>query len=362
MSAKNVAVVLPLLLLAGVCAAIWAPLAAANPATVGALGKPDVDCAVGPFDDALVIQPDYMVPFDGMIIEWKFESGAEGPNPESKLTVLRQEGSKYKNIGETTLGSVDSEVIVGVPADIAVQVGDMLGLYTPSSPSGDCLVSEAGALTVPIISGGVLVGEEEEVTTTETDKRLPIQAIVLPPPVITKLEPSTVVFDREDEVRVIGENFERVESVTLGGSPVAFTEVSDTELKFVTPREPVGELPVQVKTPAGTTAVTKASTLGFGPPLGSSDGTPPDNLLPVKQVTAKGGPAKHEPAPTTCKVPKLKGRSLKGAKQAIRKAGCKVGKVTPAKGVGAAKAKVGGQQPAPAKQVPDGTKVAIKLG
>jgi beta-lactam-binding protein with PASTA domain len=60
-------------------------------------------------------------------------------------------------------------------------------------------------------------------------------------------------------------------------------------------------------------------------------------------------------------VPKLKGRSLKGAKKGIRRGGCKVGKV---KKPGDATAKTGDlskQKPKPGKPLPRGAKVKVTL-
>jgi hypothetical protein len=359
-TAKGAARVLSLLFLIGVCAAFLAPAASATLIGVGELGEPDQDCDVVPFGNSIFIQTNYVVPVDGTIIKWRFESGAETLDPEAKLKVLRQEGSKYKVIGETLLGSVGEKIVTTVPADIPVMTGDILGLYSGSFGGGDCLVSEAGAPSQPMIQGDLLVGEAEEPSGTESGKRAPIGAIILPPPVLTRLEPPAVFFDHEDDVTIIGENFEEAQSVTVGGNAVPFTAVSDTELKFVTPLLPVGEYPVSVTTPAGITAVTKESTLVFGalPGDGSRGGGGLIDLGPPAPAVA----AQTNPPAPTCKVPKLKGRKLKDAKQAIRGAGCTMGKVTAAKGVGAAKAKVASQQPAPGKQVASGTKVAIKLG
>ncbi len=68
---------------------------------------------------------------------------------------------------------------------------------------------------------------------------------------------------------------------------------------------------------------------------------------------------------TLCKVPKLKGRTLKGAKAAIRKAGCKLGNVKKPhlkRGQKRLKLVVRSQSPKAGKKVPRGTKVNLKLG
>ena len=59
-----------------------------------------------------------------------------------------------------------------------------------------------------------------------------------------------------------------------------------------------------------------------------------------------------------CVVPKLKGKKLKAAKNALRSAGCTLGRVTGEKGK---KAKVLKQKPQPGKVLAPGSKVNVKL-
>ena len=60
---------------------------------------------------------------------------------------------------------------------------------------------------------------------------------------------------------------------------------------------------------------------------------------------------------TTCTVPRLTGKTLSAAKALIKRAGCKVGKVT-----GPKSKHVVGQNPAPNRDVPTGTHVNVRLG
>lgn len=60
-----------------------------------------------------------------------------------------------------------------------------------------------------------------------------------------------------------------------------------------------------------------------------------------------------------CKVPKLKGKKLKAAKKAIRRSGCKLGKVKRRASRKVPKGKVTGQRPKANKQVAAGTKVNV---
>jgi DNA-binding beta-propeller fold protein YncE len=66
------------------------------------------------------------------------------------------------------------------------------------------------------------------------------------------------------------------------------------------------------------------------------------------------------PAPTVnCVVPKLRGKKLKGAKKALRRAHCRLGKVRPE---GRKSGKVKKQRPKAGKTLPIGSKVNVKLG
>jgi beta-lactam-binding protein with PASTA domain len=81
-------------------------------------------------------------------------------------------------------------------------------------------------------------------------------------------------------------------------------------------------------------------------------------------------PAAEQSAPVSlattiaakCVAPKLKGLTLKAAKQSIRAAGCGVGHVGKRKGVTVASGTVVKQTPTPGTSRPPGAKIAIKLG
>jgi hypothetical protein len=60
-----------------------------------------------------------------------------------------------------------------------------------------------------------------------------------------------------------------------------------------------------------------------------------------------------------CVVPNLKGKTLKAAKKALKKAGCRLGKVRPE---GQTKGKVKRQKPAAGKTLAPGAKVNVRLG
>jgi hypothetical protein len=65
---------------------------------------------VSPLGNAIVVQGNYEITEGGFLVEWEFESGAEVADPEAKLKVLRPEGSKYKVVGESTLGAREADL------------------------------------------------------------------------------------------------------------------------------------------------------------------------------------------------------------------------------------------------------------
>jgi PASTA domain len=82
-----------------------------------------------------------------------------------------------------------------------------------------------------------------------------------------------------------------------------------------------------------------------------------------KQVIEANPPAPTEPPPTpTCKVPALRGYSLRGAKNRLRAAHCEIGVVHLAAGATAGKGKVVKQFHAAGTELAAGAPVAVKLG
>lgn len=88
---------------------------------------------------------------------------------------------------------------------------------------------------------------------------------------------------------------------------------------------------------------------------------PSFTVTPGSTDVASGSPAIVASVPR-CVAPKLKGMSLKAAKQAIRSAGCTVGHVGRRKGVAAASAIVVRQFPKPGTAGAAGSRVAVGLG
>lgn len=67
-------------------------------------------------------------------------------------------------------------------------------------------------------------------------------------------------------------------------------------------------------------------------------------------------------SPPSCVVPNLIGKSLKGAKKALARANCRLGKVREPNGLTAKTDHVVKQAPKPGRTLAQGAKVSIKLG
>ena len=93
---------------------------------------------------------------------------------------------------------------------------------------------------------------------------------------------------------------------------------------------------------------------GGPPPGGAGSGTvtsqPPDS---------SGTPASTPAAPAQCVVPKLKGKTVKAAKAALKRAHCSLGKVTRKANRSVKKGRVATQKPKPGTRKAAGAKVAI---
>ena len=137
---------------------------------------------------------------------------------------------------------------------------------------------------------------------------------------------------------ITGHDLTGATAVKFGATAAAaFTLNSESQITaFSPPNASPGPVDITVTTPAGTTATSSADRFTY---------TAPPVPLPL-------------PAKVTCTVPKLKGKKLKAAKQALLKAECKLGKV---KGKKSNTAKVKTQKPKPGTVLTAGSKVNVTV-
>lgn len=196
-------------------------------------------------------------------------------------------------------------------------------------------VSSSGSwsLTVP----GVAIGNGITATATDlqsdnTSQFTTCQANAFQPPanplslpVITSITPRSGSIKGGTTVRIVGQHLSAM-SVSFGSRPAArFTVNSPTQITAVSPRRSApGVVAVSVTTGGGRSAAVTADKFTY----------------------------------TACVVPKLKGKTLRNARKALKRADCRLGKVKP-------KGQTGGhvktQSPKAGRVLAPGSKVRVKL-
>jgi hypothetical protein len=111
-----------------------------------------------------------------------------------------------------------------------------------------------------------------------------------------------------------------------------------------TPPAPPAPAPAPVGDPAG----------------GTPDAGAPPAAPPIAEAPAAATTPTTTSAARTCRVPKLRGKTLPAAKRALRRAGCRVGKLSGTKARGK-NVRVRSQRIRAGRTVPAGTKVRLKL-
>jgi hypothetical protein len=256
-------------------------------------------------------------PVDGTIVRWHVTGATGGP---FTLRVLRPAPGGYTAVG-TSAGAVPSSLGTQTfPASLPIRAGDLIGLNTTNKTDQVGAALAPGSLVAawqPALPEGTTLGP----TVTASGAEVTFNAEVQPAPRITALSPASGSIAGGTTVTLGGSDFSGATAVSFGGVPAALFPVqSDSSLTAVVPKT----------TKPGAVAVT---------------------------VTTLGGTSAAVPFTyTACVVPKVKGKTLKAAKKALRKANCKPGSV---RGKGPKIVKQG-LKPGTVRQV--GAKVSLKKG
>lgn len=259
-----------------------------------------------------------------MLTSWSSNSPIGG---SLGLKVYRPVGSLYRIIAADGPRTLTAGAVSTFPVSIAVQAGDLVGSFWPAGANSNCVFATGLPDDVLLFNtGNDPVGTIFSMS-TEPGYRLNISATLLPPPTVSSIGPSSGSIAGGTSVTIAGTNFASISSVTFGGVPASsYTVNSENQITAVAP---ASKLP-------GSVAVTVTTAAGVA-----------------------SGPQAY--SYLACTVPKLKGKSLKAAKKAIRKAGCKVGKVTKLQGATGKTGKVSKQNPKAGKAVVPGTAVKLTL-
>lgn len=277
------------------------------------------------FNTALPEQGANLVsPVTGTIVRWRVQDAEGGP---FYLRVLRPNGSgAYTAAGTSNPATPSGTGLQTFTANLPIRAGDLIGV-DPSNGS-----DKIGVAEVPGASYGFIFPPPFDAATvapsgTVAGKEILLNAEVQPAPAITSIAPAFGPVTGGATVTISGTNLTAASAVKFGSTTATgFTVDSETQITATAPPSTkVGPVDVTVTTLAGTS------------PTVNDD-----------RFTYQG-----------CVVPKLKGKTLKTAKKAIRRANCKVGKVQRRNGK---PGKVIRQNPRPRKVLAPGSKVKITVG
>lgn len=324
-----------LALVAVVALSAWAMIAAAaqaNTVTVGSALPPGaVSEPVGEVQTFLnTALPEkgasLASPATGTVVRWRLQGAKGGP---FYLRVLRPNGlGAYTAVGSSGPATVSGPGLQTFTANVPIRTGDLLAVdvTNPTDELGFVTAVGAAFTTIfPVPFEGATVPAREP----KTGKEVELSAEVQPTPVITEITPGAGSVTGGTAVKITGTNFTGASAVKFGTVAAGFKVESDTEIVATAPKSAkTGAFDVTVTTLAGTSAAVRNDRFTYA----------------------------------GCVVPKLHGKKLGQAKQLIRSAGCKVGKVTEKHAVTAKTGKVKQQSPKAGKVLAKGTEVKVTLG
>jgi hypothetical protein len=217
------------------------------------------------------------------------------------------------------------------PVSIAVQPGDLVGLNNENATTVNnaCLFAtgnSADAFGASASYGDAGDGTTESMNPVTSQLKLNVTATVAAVPTVSSVAPSSGSTTGGTSVTVAGRDFTGTTAVNFGAARArSFTVNSDGTINAVSPAASAGTVDVTVTTAVGTSPATAADRFTF--------------VKPVK-----------------CVVPKLKGKTLKAARKALKKAHCKLGKIKGPKGK---KARIKKQKPKAGTVLASGSKVRV---
>jgi len=266
-------------------------------------------------------------PVDGAIVRWQVQGASGGP---FYLRVLHPNGKgAYEAAGTSLPATPLSEALQTFSTNLKVKAGDLIGI-DPTNATDKIGVAETSGASFGTIFPTPFDGSVVPPSESFDGKEIELSAEVVPVPEIVAVAPNFGSVTGGTVVTIAGKYFDNASAVQFGSTPAAsFTVDSDTQITATVPGvlRP-GKVDVAVTTIAGESADTRYDDYVY----------------------------------RACVVPAIKGKTLKRAKSALRRGGCKLGHVkkvnAPAKKVG----KVLKQKPPAGKVLAPGARVRINLG
>lgn len=245
----------------------------------------------------------YTFPSAGTVSSWSTRAWASGGAGVVRSMVWRPNGSKFDAVFVSEPITVPSslpaaDIVTPISPAVAVQAGDVLGLYTATGNVNCFKATASSADTRVASSGSYAVGDSITPRFFPDRQRLSIAAEFTPAvaaaPTITSISPATGPADSGTEVTITGTGFDGATSVLFGGAPAdSFIVDSSTQIRALTPFASPGTVDVSVTTPAGTSENTSADNFTFD----TSDHTNPAVLIfvaPDQPNPTNAGPIKYE--------------------------------------------------------------------
>ncbi len=231
-------------------------------------------------------------PVNGTIVRWRIQGAKGGPY---YLRVLRPNGSgAYGAVGTSGGATPSGTGLQTFTANLPIHAGDLIAVDPTNA------TDEIGVASVPGASFGFIFPPPFDNSTvapsgSTAGQEIELSAEVQPAPAITSTSPASGSIAGGSTVTITGTNLNGASAVKFGSTPAtSYVAESETQITAVVPPSPTpGSVDVTATTLAGSSAT------------GSSD------LFTY----------------TACVVPRLKGKGLKSAKHALRRAGCKPGEV-----------------------------------
>jgi IPT/TIG domain/PASTA domain len=267
-------------------------------------------------------------PVNGTIVRWRMQDPEGGP---FRLRVLRPNGSgAYTAVGTSNPATpAAGGGLQTFTANLPVRAGDLIGV-DPANGTDKVAVAEAAGASYGFIFPPPFDAATVAPSGTVAGKEILLSAEVQPAPAITAIDPFFGSVAGGTSVTITGTDLGAASAVKFGSVPATgFTVDSETQITAIAPPSAkTGTVDVTVTTLAGTSpAVREARFLYEG-----------------------------------CVVPKLKGKSLKSSKRALRRNECKVGTIMRRKGKASKVGKVVKQSAKPGKVLPPKTKVNLTVG
>ncbi len=265
-------------------------------------------------------------PVSGAIVRWRLQGAKGGP---FFLRVLHPNGTgAYTANGTSGAVTPTDAGLQTFTANLPVKAGDLIGI-DPTNATDEIGIAEVPGAGFTSIFPRPFEGATVAAREPKTGLELELSAEVQPTPTIASVSPSSGSIAGGTVVKITGTDFTAASAVQFGDTPAAsYAVVSETEMTATAPAtKKAGRVDIAVTTVAGTSLAAGGDRFTY----------------------------------KACVVPSLNKNKLNAAKNRLRNAGCKLGKVKMIDGATAKNGKVSKQNPKQNTTRVPGTKVNVTL-